>query len=149
MGKRNSDKGRLAPFVPIFRHTMKTPAWQALSVGGRATFLELKANYNTKAQNAVFLSARDGAKALGACKDTICKWVHELEHYGFIVEIEADYPETGIFSKKKQGGRLSTNGQSPRGIRDSDNFSKSKQQRKTGRRLFGNRARPLLRVCEP
>jgi hypothetical protein len=51
MGKRNSDKGRLAPFVPIFRHTMKTPAWQALSVGGRATFLELKANYNTKAQS--------------------------------------------------------------------------------------------------
>ena len=21
------------------------------------------------------------------CKDTVCKWMHELEHYGFIVEV--------------------------------------------------------------
>jgi hypothetical protein len=88
MSKRNNGNGKLPPFVPIFRHTMKTPAWRALSVGGRATFLALKANYNTKAQNAVFLSARDGAEELGACKDTVCKWMHELEHYGFIVEVE-------------------------------------------------------------
>jgi hypothetical protein len=85
---RRKDKGRLPPFVPIFRHTMKTPAWLALSVGARATFFVLKANYNTNAQNAVFLSARDGAEALGACKDTVCKWLHELEHYGFIVEVQ-------------------------------------------------------------
>lgn len=88
MSKRAPDKGRLAPFVPIFRHTMNTPAWRALSVGARSTFLELKANYNSRSQNAVFLSARDGAKELGACKDTVCKWMHELEHYGFIVEVQ-------------------------------------------------------------
>jgi hypothetical protein len=88
MSRRNRDKGRLAPFVPIFRHTMKTPAWRALSVGARTTFLTLKANYNSNAQNAVFLSARDGARELGVCKDTVCKWLHELEHYGFIVEVQ-------------------------------------------------------------
>jgi len=85
---RRSDKGRLPPFVPLFRHTIKTAAWRALSVGARATFFTLKANYNTRAQNAVFLSARTGAKELGACKDTVCKWVHELEHYGFIVQVQ-------------------------------------------------------------
>jgi hypothetical protein len=88
MSRRDRDKGRLPAFVPIFRHTIKTPARRALSVGARATFLVLKANYNSNAQNAVFLSARDGARELGACKDTVCKWMHELEHYGFIVEVQ-------------------------------------------------------------
>jgi hypothetical protein len=88
MSRRNRDRGRLPAFVPVFRHTMKTPAWLALSVGARAAFLVLKANYNSNAQNAVFLSARDGARELGACKDTVCKWIHELEHYGFIVEVQ-------------------------------------------------------------
>jgi hypothetical protein len=88
MSRRNQDKGRLAPFVPIFRHTMKSAAWRALSVGARATFLHLKANYNTNAQNAVFMSARDGAKEFSASKKTICKWLHELEHYGFIVMVQ-------------------------------------------------------------
>jgi hypothetical protein len=88
MSRRDRDKGRLPAFVPIFRHTIKTSAWRALSVGARATFLVLKANYNSNAQNAVFLSARDGARELGACKDTVRKWIHELEHYGFIVEVQ-------------------------------------------------------------
>jgi hypothetical protein len=81
-------KNKLAPFVPIFRHTIKTAAWRALSVGARATFLALKANYNSNAQNAVFLSARDGARELGVHKDTARKWLHELEHYGFIVMVQ-------------------------------------------------------------
>ena len=81
-------KNKLAPFVPIFRHTIKTAAWRALSVGARATFLALKANYNSNAQNAVFLSARDGAQEFNASKKTVCKWLHELEHYGFIVMVQ-------------------------------------------------------------
>jgi hypothetical protein len=85
---RNKGGGKLAPFVAIFRHTIKTQAWRALSVGARATFLILKANYNTKAQNAVYLSARDGAKEFSASKKTVCKWLHELEHYGFIVMVQ-------------------------------------------------------------
>ena len=73
--------------MAVYRLTMKSDAWRALSVGAKATFLELRKNYNTKAQNAVFLSARDGARELGVHRDTVCKWVHELEHYGFIVEV--------------------------------------------------------------
>jgi hypothetical protein len=65
MSRRNKDKGRLPPFVPIYRHTMKTRAWRTLSVGAKATFFLLVANYNTNAQNAVFLSARNGARELG------------------------------------------------------------------------------------
>lgn len=57
-------------------------------MGARATFLVLKSNYNTKTQNSVFLSARDGAEELNVCKDTVCKYLHELEHYGFIVEVQ-------------------------------------------------------------
>ena len=67
---------------------MKSYAWQVTSVGARATFLELKSNYNKNAQNAVFLSARTGASKLGVNKDTVTKWMHELEHYGFIVEVQ-------------------------------------------------------------
>jgi hypothetical protein len=84
-------RGKLAPFIALFRHTVKSPAWKALSVGARATFFVLKSNYNTNAQNAVFLSSRDGAKELGVHKDTSRKWLHELERYGFIVEVQTAY----------------------------------------------------------
>ena len=60
MANRHRDKGKLPPFVALFRHTIKSPAWKVTSVGARATFFELKANYNTKAQNAVYLAARTG-----------------------------------------------------------------------------------------
>ena len=36
----------------------------------------------------MFLSSRDGAKEFGASKDTVCRWLHELEHYGFIVTVQ-------------------------------------------------------------
>ncbi len=81
-------KEKLPPFIALFRHTVKSTAWKALSVGARATFFALKANYNTKAQNAVYLAARTGAKELGVNKDTVRKWLRELEHYGFIIEVE-------------------------------------------------------------
>jgi len=71
----------------LFRHTLKSPAWKALSVGARATFVALQANHNSNAQNAVFISARTGAKELGVNKDTVGKWLRELEHYGFIGKV--------------------------------------------------------------
>lgn len=81
-------KTKLPPFVAIFRHTIKTPAWRALSVGARATFLALKANYNTNAQNAVFLAVRKARDEFGVNKDTAGKWLRELRHYGFIVMVQ-------------------------------------------------------------
>ena len=91
MSNRHRDRGKLAPFVALFRHTIKSAAWKAASVGARATFFELKASYHTKAQNAVFLSSRDGAESLNVSKDTICKWLRELEHYGFIVKVRGHH----------------------------------------------------------
>jgi hypothetical protein len=74
--------------VWLYRHTIKSAAWQALSVGARATYIELAANYNTKMQNAVYLSARTGAGKLGVNKKMIVKWLRELQHYGFIALVE-------------------------------------------------------------
>ena len=74
--------------MALFRHTVKSSAWKALSVGARAMFVALKTNYNSNSQNAVFMSARDGAEEFGIDKNTTGKWLHELEHYGFIVEVQ-------------------------------------------------------------
>ena len=80
--------GKLPPFTSLFRHTTNSAAWAALSVGARAAFFELQSNYNTNRQNTVFLSARTGSKKLNAHKDTVAKWMRELEHYGFIVAMQ-------------------------------------------------------------
>jgi hypothetical protein len=88
---REKDKGRAPPFVMMFRHTLKSAAWKVTSVGARALFVALQANHNTNSQNAVFMSARRGAKELGVNKDTVGKWLHELEHYGFIVKVRGHH----------------------------------------------------------
>ena len=85
---KKRDKGKFPPFIAVLRYTFKSPAWKATSVGARAMFVTLKSNYNSNAQNAVFLSARAAAKEFGVHKDTASKWLHELEHYGFIVEVQ-------------------------------------------------------------
>ena len=36
------DKGRLPPFVPVLKDTMKTAAWKALSHGARSLYVTLK-----------------------------------------------------------------------------------------------------------
>ena len=48
---------KAAPFVAVYRLTMKSDAWRALSVGAKATFLELRKKYNTKAQCGVLVGA--------------------------------------------------------------------------------------------
>jgi hypothetical protein len=74
-------------WISVYRLTFKSAAWQALSVGARAVYVELAANYNTRMENAVYLSVRTGAKRLGVSKTTVVKWLRELQHYGFIVLI--------------------------------------------------------------
>jgi hypothetical protein len=75
------------PYVATYRHTVKTPAWKMLSVGARATLFALTYNYNTNMQNAVYLSARTGAKELNCDKKSVPRWLRELQHYGFIVMV--------------------------------------------------------------
>lgn len=76
------------PAVWLYRHTIKSAAWKASSVGARATYFVLASNYNTNMQNAVYLSVRTGSKELGANKDTVTKWLRELEFYGFIALVQ-------------------------------------------------------------
>jgi len=87
MSQKNKNKGRLPQFIPVLKHTTNSKAYVALSVGARSALFELTSMYSGNSENPVFLSARDGAKRLGACKDTVCKWLHELEHYGFIAMV--------------------------------------------------------------
>jgi hypothetical protein len=80
---RRKDKERLGDFVPLIRSTTKTPAWRAMSRGARSLYAALKARYNTRLHNGMFLSARVGAEELGSCKDYVARWHYELQHYGF------------------------------------------------------------------
>jgi len=81
-------KAKLRPFVPMFVDTMNSPAWLSMSAGARLLYLSLKKRYNRKEQKAVYLSTRVAAKELKAHKDTVSRRYHELQHYGFITEIQ-------------------------------------------------------------
>jgi hypothetical protein len=85
--KNQKDKGRLPAFVPVLKHTINSKAYIAMSAGARCALFELTSMYFPNSQNAVFLSARDGEGRLGACKDTVLKWLREVEHYGFIAVV--------------------------------------------------------------
>src|SRR5262249_138635 len=68
--------------------TRSSPAWKALSYGARCTYVELRAFYSLQKENAVWLSCRDGAKALGTKNVTrVAEWIRELQFYGFIVPV--------------------------------------------------------------
>jgi hypothetical protein len=81
------DKGRLSPFVPLLKGTMKEPAWIALSHGARSLYVALKGRFNSKLGNAVYLSVRVAAEEIGSNKDYVARWFRELQHYGFIVMV--------------------------------------------------------------
>jgi hypothetical protein len=84
---RKQGGGRLPDFVPLFKATMKTPAWRAMSHGAKSLYVALKSRHNTRLQNAVYLSARVAAKELGSHEDYITRWHRELQHYGFTVVV--------------------------------------------------------------
>jgi hypothetical protein len=85
------DKGRLPPFVPVLKDTVKTAAWKALSHGARSLYVTLKAKYNNKLQNAVYVSTRDAEEELGqySTRRNVMRWFRELQHYAFIVMVSA------------------------------------------------------------
>jgi hypothetical protein len=91
VSKRNNDKGRLQPFVPLLKETLDSPAWKAMSMGARVLYTALKGHYNRDFHNngRIYLSQRDAAEAIGSHKDQVGRWFRELQHYGFIVMIHA------------------------------------------------------------
>ena len=80
-------KGQLPPFVPVLKDTVKTAAWKARCHGARSLYVTLKAKYNNKIQNAVYVSTRDAEEELGrySSRPNVMRWFRELQHYGFIV----------------------------------------------------------------
>ena len=82
-------KGRLPPFVPLLKDTVKTAAWKALSHGARSLYVTLKGRYNNRLQNAVYVSTRDAEEELGqySTRRNVMRWFRELQHYGFIVMV--------------------------------------------------------------
>jgi hypothetical protein len=95
MSRRNSEKGRLAPFVPYLKETMREPAWKIMSLGARMLYLHIKARYNRDSQNngRIYLPSRIAAQELGGSDlKQIGRWFRELQHYGWRSAIaEAGY----------------------------------------------------------
>jgi hypothetical protein len=88
MSKRER-RERLAPFVPLLKSTLDSPAWRAMSHGARSLYVALKAFYNGNIHNngKLFLSTRDAAETIGSGTEEIVRWYRELQHYGFIVQV--------------------------------------------------------------
>src|SRR5262245_52917585 len=84
---RRKDRDPLPPFVPLFKGTLNTPAWRAMSHGARSLYLALKLRYSNSFKNngSIYLSQRDAQKELGSNRSYIARWFRELQYYGFIV----------------------------------------------------------------
>lgn len=90
---RKNDKGRLPAFVPLFKDTLATPAWRAMSHGARSLYVQIKLRYSSNFKNngKIYLSTRDAAKELGSGLEEIGNWFRELQHYGFIVMTKSGF----------------------------------------------------------
>ena len=86
---RKKPTERLPPFVPLFKETLKSPAWRQLSFGARALFTALRGRCHHN-NGHVYLSQRDAEEELGrGTRNDIANWYRELQHYGFMVQTEA------------------------------------------------------------
>jgi hypothetical protein len=85
MGK--SDKGRLAPFVPLLKETLQAAAWKAMSHGARSLYVALRARYSQNAHNngRIYLPQRIAAEEIGSDIKQVGRWFRELQHFGFVV----------------------------------------------------------------
>jgi hypothetical protein len=87
---RHDRKGRLPAFVPLFKDTLASPAWRAMSHGARSLYVALKLRH-VKNNGRVYLSQRDARVELGSGFEEISSWFRELQHYGFIVMMRPGY----------------------------------------------------------
>ena len=71
-------------FVQLGHWMLDSPAWQSLSVGARALYVELKKLYNGTNNGDLYLSVRRAGELLGCGKNTADRWFAELEERGFI-----------------------------------------------------------------
>src|SRR5262249_25728325 len=64
--RKRTDKGRLAPFGPLDKEMMDSPAWRAMSYGARCLYIHLKRRWSFKQRNngRLFMSQRDAQKEM-------------------------------------------------------------------------------------
>jgi len=88
MSRKQQDKGRLGPFVPLLKETLASPAWRKTSHGARSLYVCLKMRYSSNLHNngRLWVSQRDAAREIGSGSNQIARWFRELQHYGFIAQ---------------------------------------------------------------
>lgn len=78
-------KGRSAGrFVMLPEWLQRSEAWATMKPGPRALYIELKRRFTGSNNGQIFLSHRDGAKALNVTKDTISGYFRDLIERGFV-----------------------------------------------------------------
>jgi hypothetical protein len=85
MTRRNKDKGRLPPFVPLINETIDSPAWRAMSPSARCVYIALRRRYSQNFRNngKLYLSTRKAAEEVGLDRKTAMRGFQEIQHYGF------------------------------------------------------------------
>jgi DNA-binding Lrp family transcriptional regulator len=95
---RNVGDGHHARF---YRWMQRTPAWQHLSIGARALYIELKMLYTGQNNGELFMSVREAAHRLNIGKTHAAKCFRELEAHGFIrPKVVGDYKRSEAFDIK-------------------------------------------------
>ena len=88
-GDKNRDIKLRGQFITAFVETRRTPAWKALSMGARESYMTLKVHHFVGFKNSnghIFLSERRSTEEWGVRnRELIRRWFRELQHYGFIV----------------------------------------------------------------
>lgn len=89
---KGGDKGHGGKhWVQLPEWLLSSPAWQSLSVGARALYVEIKRRYKGGNNGDVRLSHREAASALGVHRNTVGPWFRELEALGFIRQLEGPH----------------------------------------------------------
>jgi hypothetical protein len=83
-------------YIQIYYSLMNTPAWQGMSVLGKAAFLESMRFYNGSNNGSIAISSRSLADKLGVGKSTAARAIEELVSRGFLRLSKAS-----DFSKKR------------------------------------------------
>ena len=113
MGRSKFKKGG-SKFIQLEHWIYDSPAYQSLKPGPRAIYVELKRQFNGHNNGDIFLSQRVAGKALNVGRDTVGKYLVELEAKGFIVKTMGHYlgPEGVGQAAKWALTELSMNGNS-------------------------------------
>ena len=89
-GKRKGNHGGKR-FVQLPEWLLATEAWQSLSVGARALYVELKRRYKGSNNGDLRLSHREAAALLRLHRNTVGRLFRELEERGFIRMMQSHY----------------------------------------------------------